>query len=119
MLIESPDGVRAEGTAHVNINRFRVDLSDRTLSAIALAFSAVALAVSIMLVTRLHLAEDAVARKQDDLQRQMSITEREARLAAQDSMLLKASVIAHGIPVNEDQLSGRENVSHNDHHPHK
>lgn len=84
MQIESPNSIRAEGSANVVVNRF--DLSDRTLSALAFGVSMFALGLALL---GLILGQ---------------ISEREARLAQQDAMLLKAALIAHKVPVNEDQL---------------
>ena len=90
MLVESPESVRGEGTSHININRFRLDFSDRTMSSLALGVAMLALGLAILAVILGQLSE------------------RESRLAQQDAMLLKASLIAHGISVNEDQLHGSE-----------
>lgn len=88
MKVELPDSVRAEGSAHVNINR--VELSDRTMAAVALAIASLALGLAVLAVV---LGQ---------------ISERESRLAQQDAMLLKAALIAHGVKYEEDQLHEEE-----------
>jgi hypothetical protein len=88
--------VRAADSAHVNIVKF--DISDRTMSALALGAAMLAVGLSVL----------AVALSQ--------IGERESRLAQQDAMLLKAALVAHGVSVNEDDLHRTENdVAHKDH----
>lgn len=97
MQIESPGSVRAEGSAHVNITR--LDLSDRTMSALALGAAMLAIGLAVLAVVLSQIGE------------------RESRLAQQDAMLLKASLVAHGVPIDEDQLHRKESrVAHNDHH---
>lgn len=82
-------------------------IEDRTglyISIIALVIATLALGTALQLPA-IHRAEmDAVKATNATLTTRVEQAEREARLAAQDAMLLKATVIAHGIPVNEDQL---------------
>lgn len=83
-MVESPGAIKAEGSAHVQV--VRLEISDRTLSTTAIAISALAIGLAILAVI---LGQ---------------ISEREARLAQQDAMLLKAALVAHGISYEEDQL---------------
>jgi len=81
-------------------SRSNAEIHDRTglyLSIIAALLSAVAIGV-VIVVPRLY--EEQIVNLKDRVEK----AERESRLAAQDAMLLKATMIAHGIPVNEDQL---------------
>lgn len=87
--VDSPGSIQARGT-NVTVNRLTVDLSDRTFSTIAFGVSMFALGIAIL---GLILGQ---------------MSERESRLAQQDAMLLKASMIAHGINVDEDKLHMKE-----------
>lgn len=84
MTIDLPEAIRAEGSSNVVVNRF--DLSDRTMASLAFGIAMFALGIAVL---GLILGQ---------------ISERESRLAQQDAMLLKAALIAHKIPINEDQL---------------
>src|SRR5574339_208401 len=83
------------------------EIHDRTgllvaIVAIGVAFLALGYALNL---PNIHRAEmDAVKASNEALAVRVQVAEREARLAQKDAMLLKATVIAHGIPVNEDQL---------------
>lgn len=82
------NSTHAEPGAHVNVNR--IDISDRTVSVVAIAISVLAVGMSMVAMNLCRIAE------------------REARLAQQDAMLLKASLVAHGISYNEDQLHRKD-----------
>lgn len=88
MIADFPDSIRADGASHINVNR--IDLSDRTMASMAFAVAMLAMGLAVLAVV---LGQ---------------ISERESRLAQQDMMLLKASLIAHGVSVNEDQLHSKE-----------
>lgn len=83
-MVDSPEAIKAYGSAHVQV--VRLDFSDRTIGLMAIGISMLAVGLSIL---ALVLGQ---------------ISERESRLAQQDAMLLKATLIAHGISYNEDQL---------------
>lgn len=83
------------------------EIHDRTgllVAIVAAIIATLALGTALQLPA-IHRAEmAAVKASNENLSARVERAEREARLAAQDAMLLKATVIAHGIPVNEDQL---------------
>lgn len=88
------EALRKGGIALIN----RLDLSDRTLSAVALAVAFLALGFSF------HSANMS------------RISERESRLAQEDLILLRGAIIANGIPIDLHQLRKEKRRESQDHH---
>lgn len=81
MQIESPHSVRAEGSGHININR--IDISDRTLSVMAITFAAVAILMAYF-------------------------AERETKLMREDYRVMSIALARHGVNTDEHALETGE-----------
>lgn len=92
MNVDSPHTTSAADNAHVNINR--IDISERTISIIALVIAAIALGMAIMLP---KLQEARLAEIND----RAWTASQEARVSQERWNDLKVELARRGIPVSD------------------